>query len=52
MYFKLNQQGDEELAIRYAERLDIIHKGKTPSDAIPSTSVYKLVRSLNKYIER
>lgn len=42
----LQNCGNEQLALKYAERLHKDAKGKAPHDANPCTTVYKLVRLL------
>ena len=50
IYLLLKRYGREELAIRYAKRLEQLHIDETPANAKPSTSVYKLIERLNEYI--
>lgn len=50
MYLILKQKGSQENAIKWSIKLLENHSGITPSSANPSTTVYKLVEALNKYI--
>lgn len=43
------ENGDIDLAISSAKKLELIHSGKSPSDSVPYTSVYKIVELLLKY---
>lgn len=42
--------GNPQNAIANAEKLTIIHDGKTPADSVPCTMVHKLVESLAVYL--
>jgi len=48
---QLLKTGNVNQAIERAKSLEIIHVGKTPTDSCPHTSVYKLVETLNRYID-
>ena len=49
MFDILEKYGNREQAIKYAEKLDVLHSGKTPVDSKPSTKVYLLVKELIPY---
>ena len=48
----LQENGDEDLAIRYAKRIMTDNEGKTPTDIAPGTKVYELVEELRKYCSK
>lgn len=50
IYKILKEHGNQKLAIKYAKKLEILHKGLTPEQSKPSTSVFKLVELLNDYL--
>jgi len=52
MYRLVEQFGNQKRAIKWAEKLEKLHVHKTPTNAKPSTSVYKLVKKLNDYITK
>ncbi len=45
----LQTYGDEEKAVRYAEKILSENTGKTPSEIAPGTRVHELVKELRKY---
>jgi hypothetical protein len=50
MYAILEQFGDQANAMKNAERLLVLHEGKTLYDSMPSTRVHLLIGELNKYL--
>ncbi|MBS1601425.1 MAG: RloB domain-containing protein, partial [Bacteroidetes bacterium] len=46
---ELFRKGSVRQAIKWAETLEKMHDGKTPSDSCPSTNIYKLVDRLLVY---
>jgi hypothetical protein len=51
IYELLKQHGNQAQAIKWAKELEKEHEGKSAVDSKPSTTVYKLVESLNEYVE-
>lgn len=50
MYDTLQEYGNEQNAISYANKLLNLHEGKTAFDSQPSTKVHLLITELNKYM--
>ena len=46
----LMKKGNPKLAIRYAKRIIVGNRGKTPSEIAPGTKVHELVEELIKYL--
>ncbi len=50
MYDILQEYGNEQNAISYANKLLNLHEGKTAFNSQPSTKVHLLITELNKYM--
>lgn len=46
----LFEKGNVHQAMKWAQALEKMHEGKTPSESFPSTNVYKLVERLSIYL--
>lgn len=52
IYEILENYGNYPRAVKFAKRLEELHKGQTPANSKPMTKVYELIEELKELLEK